>query len=60
LSISGDDEDDGGDGDGDEVAQAPSGRPAANAKINPHFICRFGGRDPCLSLLCIISFDVTN
>ena len=61
LSISGDDEDDdGGDGDGDEVAQAPSARPAANATINPRFIWRFGGRDSCRSLLCIMSLDVTN
>ena len=61
LSISGDDEDEGGgDGDGDEVAQAPSARSAANATINPHLICRFAGRDSCLSLLCIISLDVTN
>ena len=60
LSISGDNEDDGGDGDGDELAHAPSARLAANATINPHLICRFGGRDSCLSLLCIISLDVAN
>ena len=60
-SISGDDEDGGGDDEvGDELAHAPSARPAANATINPHLICRFGGRDSCLSLLCIISLDVTN
>ena len=57
----GDDEDGGGDDeDGDELAHAPSARPAANATINPHLICRFAGRDSCLSLLCIMSLDVTN
>ena len=55
------DEDGGGDDEvGDELAHAPSARPAANATINPHLICRFAGRDSCLSLLCIISLDVTN
>ena len=61
LGISGDDEaEGGGDGDGNEVAQAPSARPAANATINPRLIFRSGGRDSRLSLLCIISLDVTN
>lgn len=55
------DEDGGGDDEvGDELAHAPSARPAANATINPDLICRFGGRDSCLSLLCIISPDATN
>ncbi len=30
-----------------------------NATINPHFMCRVAGRNSCLSLLCIVSLDVT-
>jgi hypothetical protein len=56
----GDEAEGGGDEDGDELAHAPRARPAANATINPHLICRFAGRDSCLNLLCIISLDVTN